>query len=119
MRQLPPLKDGVLQIQERKKGVKGETKSMLRTFLQKELAPKIKRMKATKVIIGLDKGLHLKKEEVLESIQAGGAKNILMHGYFQLLQQNMSIPWTIHYGILSKNVFGRGNHKARVKLRLQ
>lgn len=59
-----------------KKGVKGYTKSMLRKFLQKKLAAKIKRMKATQVIIGLDKGLHLKKEEVLESIQAGGARNI-------------------------------------------
>jgi transposase len=60
----------------RKKGVKGYTKSMLKNFLQKKLAAKIKKMKATQVIIGLDKGLHLKKEEVLESIRAGGAQNI-------------------------------------------
>ena len=59
-----------------KKGVKGYTKSMLREFLKEKLAPKIKRMKEKQVIIGLDKGLALKKEEVLEDIKAGGAKNI-------------------------------------------
>jgi hypothetical protein len=59
-----------------KKGVRGYTKSMLRKFLKEKLAPKIKRMKEKQVIIGLDKGLALKKEEVLEDIQAGGAKNI-------------------------------------------
>lgn len=59
-----------------KKGVKGYTKSMLRKFLQEKLAAKLKRMKADQVIIGLDKGLNLKKEEVLEDVQAGGAKNI-------------------------------------------
>lgn len=59
-----------------KKGVKGYTKSMLRKFLKDKLAPKIKRMNEEQVIIGLDKGLHLKREEVLEDIKAGGAKNI-------------------------------------------
>ena len=49
---------------------------MLRKLLQEKLAPKIKKMKVKKVIIGLDKGLAVKREEVLEDIQGGGAKNL-------------------------------------------
>lgn len=59
-----------------KKGVKGYTKSMLREFIKHKLAPKIKRMKEEQVIIALDKGLAMKKEEVLEDIKAGKTKNV-------------------------------------------
>ena len=54
----------VVNTRTKKKGVKGYTKSMLKKFLKEKLAPKIKRMKEKDVVIGLDKGLHMKKEEV-------------------------------------------------------
>ena len=59
-----------------KKGVRGYTKSMVKKFLREKMAPQIKRMKEKKVIIGLDKGLALKREEVLQEIAAGRARNI-------------------------------------------
>jgi len=67
----------IVNTRRKKKGVKGYTKSMLKKFLKEKLAPKIKRMKEKDVIIGLDKGLHMKKEEVLQELKDGGAKNIL------------------------------------------
>lgn len=66
----------IVNTRTKKKGVKGYTKSMLRKFIKEKLAPKIKRMKEKQVIIGLDKGLAITKEEVLEDLQAGGAKNV-------------------------------------------
>ena len=66
----------IMNPRTKKKGVRGYTKSMLRKFLQEKLAPKIKKMKVKKVIIGLDKGLAMKRDEVLEDIQGGGAKNL-------------------------------------------
>jgi hypothetical protein len=59
-----------------KKGVRGYTKAMLKKFLKEKLAPKIRRMKEKEVVIGLDKGLAISREEVLQEIKAGGAKNI-------------------------------------------
>lgn len=59
-----------------KKGVRGYTKSMLKRFLKEKLAPEIKKIKEKKIIIGLDKGLALSREEVLQEIKAGGASNI-------------------------------------------
>ncbi len=59
-----------------KKGVRGYTKSMLKRFLKEKLAPKIRRMEEKEVVIGLDKGLAMSREEVLQEIKAGGARNI-------------------------------------------
>jgi hypothetical protein len=67
----------IVNTRTKKKGVKGYTKSMLKKFLKEKLAPKIKRMKEKDVVIGLDKGLHMKREEVLQELKDGGAKNIL------------------------------------------
>lgn len=58
-----------------KKGVKGYTKSMVKSFLQSKLAPKIKKLKDNPIIC-MDKGLAFKEEEVKEAIKAGGAKNL-------------------------------------------
>lgn len=58
-----------------KKGVKGYTKPMLKDFLTKKLAPKLKR-KREEMIVCVDKGLKLNKEEAKEALQQGGAKNI-------------------------------------------
>ena len=49
---------------------------MLKRFLKEKLAPEIKKIKEKKIIIGLDKGLALTREEVLQEIKAGGASNI-------------------------------------------
>jgi hypothetical protein len=57
-------------------GVKGYTKKMVKDFLRKKLAPKIKDMRVKKVIICLDKGLNFKREEVKEELRLGGADNV-------------------------------------------
>ena len=58
-----------------KKGVKGYTKAMLKDFLTKKLAPKLK-AKREKMTVCMDKGLALKKDEAKEALQKGGARNI-------------------------------------------
>src|SRR6266487_1687680 len=62
--------------EQEKRGVKGYTKSMLKKFLREKLAPKIRRMEEREIIIGLDKGLALSREEALQEIKAGKARNI-------------------------------------------
>ena len=49
---------------------------MVKDFLRKKLAPKIKDMRVKKVIICLDKGLNFKREEVKEELRLGGADNV-------------------------------------------
>ena len=65
----------VIKTRSGKKGVKGYTKPMVKNFLKKKLAPKIKKLKG-KPILCMDKGLHFKEEEVKEAIEDGGATNL-------------------------------------------
>jgi len=67
---------GIVNTRTGKKGVRGFTKSMVKKFLREKVAPQIKRMKEKNVIIGMDKGLALKREEVIEELEGGGARNI-------------------------------------------
>jgi DDE superfamily endonuclease len=67
---------GIVNTRTRKKGVRGYTKSMVKNFLKEKLAPRVKRLKEQDVIIGLDKGLAVKREEVLQALEDGGARNI-------------------------------------------
>lgn len=59
-----------------KRGVKGYTKNMVKTFLRTKLAPKIKANGLKKVIVCMDKGLAFKEAEVLEELHAGGANGV-------------------------------------------
>jgi hypothetical protein len=54
-------------------GVKGYTKPMVKNFLRKKLAPKIKEMKVKEVVVCMDKGL---SQEAKEELWAGGAQNV-------------------------------------------
>ena len=58
-----------------KKGVKGYTKPMLKDFLTKKLAPKLK-AKREKMTVCMDKGLALDEDEAKEALRKGGARNI-------------------------------------------
>lgn len=58
-----------------KQGVKGYTKAMLKDFLTKKLAPKLKR-KREQMIVCMDRGLKVNKVEAKEALQQGGANNI-------------------------------------------
>jgi hypothetical protein len=59
-----------------KKGVKGYTKQMVKDFLRLKLAPKIKEMKAKKIIVCMDKGLAFKEEEAKEQFRLGGTYKV-------------------------------------------
>jgi len=65
----------VINTRSGKRGVKGYTKPMVKNFLKKKLAPKIKKLKG-KPILCMDKGLAFKEEEVKEAIKSGGATNL-------------------------------------------
>jgi hypothetical protein len=58
-----------------KKGVKGYTKSMVTKFIEKKLAPKIKKLER-EIIVCMDKGLAFREDEVKEAIIRGGATNL-------------------------------------------
>ena len=49
---------------------------MVKKFLRKKLAPRIKEMKVEGVVVCMDKGLSFKEEEAKEELWAGGAQNV-------------------------------------------
>ena len=71
-----------------KKGVKGYTKAMLKDFLTKKLAPKLK-AKREKMTVCMDKCLALKKDEAKEALRKEAPGIFKIFGFYQQTVRNL------------------------------
>jgi hypothetical protein len=97
-----------------KKGVKGYTKQMVKDFLRLKLAPKIKEMKAKKIIVCMDKGLAFKEEEAKEQFRLGELTKSRIYGFYQPILLNMLVHWTIRYATHLKNECVQGSRSQKI-----
>jgi hypothetical protein len=56
--------------------VRGYTKQLILEWLNEELSQSLQAMAPRKIVVCMDKGLKITKEEVMEELEDGGATNV-------------------------------------------